>query len=139
MRALLDVNVLIALMDEKHDFHERAHRWWQANLSRKPKRNRPMRKNRQTIFRLRKTTSRSSPWHAITQREPGQRNRSPLCACWSSATKDFPCPTHTPKTSKRRAPSPGLSQWERRWSNPPRPSHPHPGPLPEGEGGTERD
>ena len=30
MRALLDVNVLIALIDEKHDFHERAHVWWQA-------------------------------------------------------------------------------------------------------------
>ena len=30
MRALLDVNVLIALMDEKHDLHERAHLWWQA-------------------------------------------------------------------------------------------------------------
>jgi hypothetical protein len=31
MRALLDVNVLIALMDEKHDLHERAHLWWQAH------------------------------------------------------------------------------------------------------------
>lgn len=31
MRALLDVNVLIALMDPEHAFHERAHAWWAAN------------------------------------------------------------------------------------------------------------
>jgi toxin-antitoxin system PIN domain toxin len=31
MRALLDINVLIALMDEKHEFHERAHVWWQTH------------------------------------------------------------------------------------------------------------
>lgn len=28
MRALLDVNVLIALLDPDHAFHERSHRWW---------------------------------------------------------------------------------------------------------------
>jgi uncharacterized protein len=28
MRALLDINVLIALMDPDHAFHERAHVWW---------------------------------------------------------------------------------------------------------------
>lgn len=28
MRALLDVNVLIALFDSNHVFHERAHDWW---------------------------------------------------------------------------------------------------------------
>lgn len=28
MRALLDVNVLIALMDPDHLFHEKAHDWW---------------------------------------------------------------------------------------------------------------
>ena len=28
MRALLDVNVLIALLDTDHAFHERAHDWW---------------------------------------------------------------------------------------------------------------
>ncbi len=32
MRALLDVNVLIALLDPDHVFHERAHAWWGANL-----------------------------------------------------------------------------------------------------------
>ena len=31
MRALLDVNVIIALFDPDHVFHERAHFWWQAN------------------------------------------------------------------------------------------------------------
>ena len=31
MRALLDVNVLIALFDEHHIFHERAHLWLEAN------------------------------------------------------------------------------------------------------------
>ena len=31
MRALLDVNVVIALMDPDHAFHERAHDWWAAN------------------------------------------------------------------------------------------------------------
>jgi toxin-antitoxin system PIN domain toxin len=28
LRALLDVNVLIALMDAAHAFHQRAHDWW---------------------------------------------------------------------------------------------------------------
>ncbi len=28
MRALLDVNVLIALLDADHVFHDRAHTWW---------------------------------------------------------------------------------------------------------------
>jgi|ERR1041384_1230493 toxin-antitoxin system PIN domain toxin len=28
MRALLDVNIVIALMDPDHVFHERAHDWW---------------------------------------------------------------------------------------------------------------
>jgi len=32
MRALLDVNVIIALLDSNHAFHERAHDWWAANL-----------------------------------------------------------------------------------------------------------
>lgn len=31
MRALLDVNVLIALLDSDHAFHGRAHHWWAAN------------------------------------------------------------------------------------------------------------
>ncbi len=31
MRALLDVNVLIALVDGSHAFHDRAHQWWAAN------------------------------------------------------------------------------------------------------------
>ena len=31
MRALLDVNVLIALLDGNHVFHERAHAWWIKN------------------------------------------------------------------------------------------------------------
>ena len=31
MRALLDVNVLIALLDPDHTFHDRAHAWWEAN------------------------------------------------------------------------------------------------------------
>jgi hypothetical protein len=31
MRALLDVNVIIALLDPDHAFHERAHIWWAAN------------------------------------------------------------------------------------------------------------
>jgi predicted nucleic acid-binding protein len=30
-RALLDINVLIALHDEDHVFHERAHRWWKTH------------------------------------------------------------------------------------------------------------
>lgn len=30
MRALLDINVLIALMDPDHAFHDRAHAWWAA-------------------------------------------------------------------------------------------------------------
>lgn len=32
MRALLDVNVIIALFDPDHVFHERAHAWWAANM-----------------------------------------------------------------------------------------------------------
>ena len=28
MRALLDINVVIALLDPDHDFHHRAHAWW---------------------------------------------------------------------------------------------------------------
>lgn len=28
MRALLDINVIIALLDPDHAFHERAHEWW---------------------------------------------------------------------------------------------------------------
>ena len=31
MRALLDVNVLIALFDSAHAFHDRAHEWWSLN------------------------------------------------------------------------------------------------------------
>ena len=31
MRALLDVNVIIALLDPDHAFHERAHIWWAEN------------------------------------------------------------------------------------------------------------
>ena len=31
MRALLDVNVIIALLDPDHAFHERAHKWWAGN------------------------------------------------------------------------------------------------------------
>jgi len=31
MRALLDINVLIALLDPDHTFHERAHAWWEVN------------------------------------------------------------------------------------------------------------
>ena len=31
MRALLDINVIIALLDPDHAFHERAHEWWAAN------------------------------------------------------------------------------------------------------------
>jgi toxin-antitoxin system PIN domain toxin len=31
MRALLDVNVVIALLDPDHAFHERAHDWWKTN------------------------------------------------------------------------------------------------------------
>ncbi|MCK9589317.1 MAG: TA system VapC family ribonuclease toxin [Terrimicrobiaceae bacterium] len=34
MRALLDVNVLIALLDAAHAFHQRAHEWWAKNSSR---------------------------------------------------------------------------------------------------------
>jgi toxin-antitoxin system PIN domain toxin len=34
MRALLDVNVIIALLDPDHAFHERAHDWWAANMKR---------------------------------------------------------------------------------------------------------
>jgi toxin-antitoxin system PIN domain toxin len=31
VRALLDANVLIALIDPDHSFHNRAHEWWQLN------------------------------------------------------------------------------------------------------------
>lgn len=34
MRALLDVNVLIALLDASHAFHQRAHEWWAKNSHR---------------------------------------------------------------------------------------------------------
>jgi len=34
MRALLDVNFIIALLDPDHAFHERAHAWWAANMKR---------------------------------------------------------------------------------------------------------
>ena len=34
MRALLDVNVVIALLDPDHAFHERAHDWWTTNAKR---------------------------------------------------------------------------------------------------------
>jgi len=33
MRALLDVNVVIALLDAAHAFHQRAHEWWAENCS----------------------------------------------------------------------------------------------------------
>jgi hypothetical protein len=32
MRALLDVNVIIALFDPDHAFHKRAHEWWAQNV-----------------------------------------------------------------------------------------------------------
>ena len=32
MRALLDINACIALLDPNHVFHERAHVWWSVNL-----------------------------------------------------------------------------------------------------------
>ena len=31
MRALLDVNVVISMLDPDHDFHHRAHEWWRSN------------------------------------------------------------------------------------------------------------
>src|SRR6185295_2055444 len=31
MRALLDINVVIALLDPDHTFHEKAHAWWAGN------------------------------------------------------------------------------------------------------------
>jgi len=31
VRALLDVNIVIALLDPDHAFHERSHDWWEAN------------------------------------------------------------------------------------------------------------
>jgi toxin-antitoxin system PIN domain toxin len=31
MRALLDINVIIALFDPDHSFHERAHGWWEIH------------------------------------------------------------------------------------------------------------
>ena len=33
MRALLDINVIIALLDPDHTFHDRAHAWWAQNQS----------------------------------------------------------------------------------------------------------
>lgn len=33
MRALFDVNVLIAILDEEHIHHRAAHEWWAANRS----------------------------------------------------------------------------------------------------------
>ncbi|MGB6538977.1 MAG: TA system VapC family ribonuclease toxin [Xanthobacteraceae bacterium] len=33
MRALLDVNFLIAIIDEGHEHHRKAHEWWSANIS----------------------------------------------------------------------------------------------------------
>jgi len=32
MRSLLDINVLIALLDANHAFHQRSHQWWGANI-----------------------------------------------------------------------------------------------------------
>lgn len=32
MRSLLGINVLIALLDANHAFHQRAHQWWGANI-----------------------------------------------------------------------------------------------------------
>jgi toxin-antitoxin system PIN domain toxin len=34
MRALLDVNIVIALLDPDHAFHERSHVWWAENMKR---------------------------------------------------------------------------------------------------------
>lgn len=34
MRALFDINVIIALLDPDHAFHDRAHNWWAANTKR---------------------------------------------------------------------------------------------------------
>jgi toxin-antitoxin system PIN domain toxin len=34
LRALLDINVVIALLDPDHTFHERTHEWWAANAKR---------------------------------------------------------------------------------------------------------
>jgi toxin-antitoxin system PIN domain toxin len=33
MRALFDVNVLIAIVDTDHEHHAEAHRWWAENIS----------------------------------------------------------------------------------------------------------
>lgn len=33
MRALLDVNVIIALLDPDHVFHDKAHKWWASHSS----------------------------------------------------------------------------------------------------------
>ena len=33
MRALLDINVLLALFDKDHVFHERAHHWFGLHVS----------------------------------------------------------------------------------------------------------
>src|SRR5258708_38202373 len=32
MRALLDINVVTALLDPDHTFHDRAHAWWAGNM-----------------------------------------------------------------------------------------------------------
>jgi toxin-antitoxin system PIN domain toxin len=32
MRSLLDINVVIALLDSNHAFHQRAHKWWESNI-----------------------------------------------------------------------------------------------------------
>jgi predicted nucleic acid-binding protein len=32
MRALVDVNVIIALLDSNHAFHEQAHAWWDERV-----------------------------------------------------------------------------------------------------------
>ncbi|MDD5261432.1 MAG: PIN domain-containing protein [Methylacidiphilales bacterium] len=34
MRTLLDINVVIALLDPDHAFHDRAHAWWAAHAKR---------------------------------------------------------------------------------------------------------
>jgi uncharacterized protein len=33
MRALFDINIIIALLDPDHTFHDRAHTWWAQNQS----------------------------------------------------------------------------------------------------------
>lgn len=34
MRALLDINLIIGLLDPDHAFHDRAHGWWASNATR---------------------------------------------------------------------------------------------------------